>query len=209
MRPVFSHPLPRWSRSHAVPAEIRRRTLQGAWREQLTLADGRELLLRPIETEDAEMLRLGFGLLSAEEVRMRFLHPMRELSAELAARLARPRRGRDFALVAAEHLPPGEALVGAVVRASLDEDGRNAEFAIIVSRFLGRLGLGRLLMKRMLHWAKLKRLDSVYGDVLDDNDAMLGLARSLGFRRDPSHHEPGQTRVRIVLGHADAAPRPH
>jgi RimJ/RimL family protein N-acetyltransferase len=204
---VLHYPLPRWIRSHPVAADIRRCGLPGAWREKLTLADGRELVLRPIEAADAEALRNGFELLSAEEVRMRFLHPMRELPSSMAERLAKPRRGKDFALVVAENLPPGEALVGAVVRASLDEDGRNAEFAIIVSRFLGRQGLGRFLMKRLLHWARLKRLDSLYGDVLDENVAMIELAQSLGFRREARHHEPGVTRIRIDLrpvsaGHA-------
>ena len=182
-----------------MAADIRRCGLPGAWREKLTLGNGRELVLRPIEAADAEALRNGFELLSAEEVRMRFLHPMRELPSSMAERLATPRRGKDFALVAAENLPPGEALIGAVVRASLDDDGRNAEFAILVSRFLGRQGLGRFLMKRLLHWARLKRLDSLYGDVLDENTAMLDLAQSLGFRREARHLEPGVTRVRLTL----------
>jgi RimJ/RimL family protein N-acetyltransferase len=192
-----------------VAADIRRSGLPGPWREKLTLADGRELLLRPIVAADAEALRNGFALLSPEEIRLRFLHPMREMPEEMAERLCRPRRGKDFALVVAENLPPGEALVGAVVRASLDDGGRDAEFAILVSRFLGRQGLGRFLMKRLLHWARLKRLDSVYGDVLDENTVMLALAQSLGFRRESRHHEPGVTRIRIDLRPAAEAPRPH
>ena len=33
------------------------------------------MLLRPIETGDADALRIGFSKLTPEEVRMRFLHP--------------------------------------------------------------------------------------------------------------------------------------
>lgn len=182
-----------------MPAPIQRRQLPGRWREQLILADGRELILRPIVPADAAAMQLGFGLLTPDEIRMRFLHPMKELGATLAERLARPLPGREFALVAAEPLPPGEALVGAVVRASIDEGGESAEFAILVSRYVGRMGLGRLLMKQMLRWCRLKRLKRVYGDVLDENTAMLELARSMGFRRSHQALDPGITRIELAL----------
>ena len=178
---------------------VRREGLPGAWRERLLLDDGRQLILRPIEPEDARALQIGFELLSPEEVRFRFLHPLRELTEQASGQLARPHRDREFALVVAEDLPPGEALVGDVVRASIDQDQKKAEFAVLVSRFLGRQGLGELLMRRVIRWAKLKRLDVLYGDVLDDNLAMLALASRLGFRRSHRHDEPGVTRVTLDL----------
>ena len=94
------------------------------WHEKLTLANGRELLIRPIRPEDAGPLQAGFTLLEPDEIRQRFLHPMKELSADQAERLTRPNSRREFALVAAEPLPPGEALVGAVARIVVDDDGR-------------------------------------------------------------------------------------
>jgi RimJ/RimL family protein N-acetyltransferase len=187
-----------------VPARIHRHRLPGRWREQLVLDDGRELILRRIEPEDAAALQRGFDLLDAEEIRLRFLHPMKELGAPLAERLANPDPKREFALVAAEPLAPGEALVGAVARASIDASGDSAEFAILVSRYVGKLGLGRLMMKQIIRWCRLKRLRRVYGSVLDENAAMLDLARSLGFRRTHQEHEPGVTRVVLELQPQDA-----
>lgn len=180
-------------------AKIHRTKLPHRWAERLVLDDGRTLWLRPIEPADAEPIQQTFPLLSAEEVRLRFLHPIKALSPELIHHLTTIDPATQFALVVAEPLPPGDALVGAVARLAIDGDTRQAEFAIIVSRFLARKGLGRLLMKRLIHWAKLKRLDSIYGDVLDENRAMLGLARSLGFRHDPIQEEPGIIRVRLDL----------
>jgi RimJ/RimL family protein N-acetyltransferase len=182
-----------------VPAAIQRRQLPGRWREQLVLSDGRELILRPIEPADAGALQHGFGLLTPDEVRLRFLHPMRELSSAMAERLAQPDPQREFALVAAEPLPAGQALVGAVVRAAIDASGEAAEFAILVSRYVGRQGLGRLLMKQVIRWSRLKRLQRIYGDVLDENTAMLDLARSLGFRRSHQAQDPGITRIVLDL----------
>jgi RimJ/RimL family protein N-acetyltransferase len=190
--PVRGHPFRK-------RASMQRESLPQRWNERLRLDDGRELLMRPIEPADAEPLRAGFALLTPEEVRLRFLHPLKEMSPEMAHRLTNLDPRRDFALVAAEPLPPGEALIGAVGRASLDADGRRAEFAILVSRFLAGQGLGALLMKQVIRWARLKRLDELYGDVLDENTPMLGLAQFLGFTREPLMDDPGIIRVRLPL----------
>ena len=180
---------------------LRREAFGPPWQQHLSLADGRELILRPISPLDAEPLRAGFALLTTEEVRFRFLHPIKEMTPEMANKLTHPDPKREFALVAAEPLPAGEGLVGAVVRASINDDGRRAEFAILVSHRLARQGLGTLLLKRVIRWAKLKRLDELYGDVLDENAAMLSLAQSLGFHREPLHDDPGLIRVSLPLKH--------
>ena len=177
---------------------IDRRPLGKPWQEELRLPDGRRLWLRPISPLDAEPLRRGFTLLTPEEVRMRFLHPMTELTPELARRLTTIDPKRQFAQVVAEPEEPGEALVGAVVRAAIDTGTKRADFAILVTRFLANQGLGTLLMKQLLRWAKLKRLDAVYGDVLQENTAMLVLAEHLGFRRKAAD-EPGLVRIEKTL----------
>ena len=183
------------------------------WHEQLHLANGRELLIRPIRPDDAEPLRAGFALLQPDEIRQRFLYALSELTPEMAHRLTHPDARREFALVAAEPLPPGEALVGAVARAAMNDTGREAEFAILVSRYINGMGLGRHLMRRLVRWAKGRKLDRLYGDVLEHNNPMLSLAESLGFRREASD-APGLARVVLDLKRAaptmsattDAAP---
>lgn len=189
-------------------APIRSLPLPGRWTRRLQLDDGRALWLRPIEPSDAEPIRQTFSLLSPEEIRLRFLHPIKELTPDLTRRLTTLDPATQFALVIAEPLPPGEALVGAVARLAIDEGTRRAEFAILVSRFLAGKGLGRMLMKQLIRWAKLKRLDEIYGDVLDENSGMLALADSLGFRREVVMDDPGIIRVRLKLsGSALAAAR--
>lgn len=173
---------------------IHRRPLGKPWQEELRLDDGRRLWLRPILPADAEPLRQSFTLLTPEEVRMRFLHPLTELTPAMARRLTHIDPRTQLALVLAEPEAPGEALVGGVVRAAIDAGTRRADFAILVSRFLAHQGLGTLLMKQMLRWAKLKRLEAVYGDVLQENTQMLQLAQHLGFRRLAAD-EPGLVRI--------------
>ena len=177
---------------------MQRRKLKPAWEESLRLNDGRELWLRPIQPADAGPLRHGFALLHPEEIRMRFLHPMKELSPAMAHSLCNIDRRSEFALVAAEPLPPGEALIGAVARCAIGGDNR-AEFAILVAQLLTGNGLGRLMMLRLINWARRKRVDAIYGDVLDDNSAMLGLAAELGFSRRHQADDRGVLRVEFSL----------
>src|SRR3546814_14428404 len=66
------------------------------------------------------------------------------------------------------------------------------------------MGLGRHLMRRLVRWARGKKLERMYGDVLESNQPMLSLADSLGFRREASD-TPGL--VRVVLDLVTAAGR--
>lgn len=169
------------------------------WHERVTLSNGRQVLIRPIRPEDAEPLRAGFGLLEPDEIRQRFLHTVKELAPETVERLTHINPRSEFALVVAEPLPPGEALIGAVARVAIDDNGRDAEFAILVSRYIKQMGLGRYLMTRLVKWAKGKKLNCLYGDVLENNAPMLSLAQSLGFERAFQQKSPGLVRVTLEL----------
>lgn len=156
-------------------------------------------MIRPIRPEDAGPIQGAFTLLGPDEIRQRFLYAIKELTPEMAQRLAQPDPQTEFALVGAEPLPPGEALVGAVARASISPRTRDAEFAILVSHFIAGQGLGRHLMRKLVKWAKSKKLDRLYGDVLDSNLPMLQLAQSLGFKRVRELDTPGLVRVVLDL----------
>ena len=145
------------------------------------MGDGRKLIARPIQPEDADSLRRSFGELTSEEIRFRFLRPLTGLTPEYARRLTQIDRKKAFALVLVEALPPEEARIGAVARTVIDEGGRDAEFAIIVGREIGGFGLGRYLLGRIIEWSRKKGLSTVYGDVMIENDRMLRLAKKSGF----------------------------
>lgn len=127
------------------------------------------------------------------------MYSLKEMTPEMAERFTRINPQKEFALVAAEPLPPGDALVGAVARAAVDSSGRNAEFAILVSHFIAGMGLGRYLMTRLVKWARGKKLDSLYGDVFEHNHAMLALTQSLGFKREVQYDAQGLVRVVLAL----------
>ena len=169
------------------------------------VADGRELLIRPIRPDDAVPLRAGFALMEPGALRHRFDEALSAndaeapLSEQAAERLTHPDPRREFAIVASEPLPAGEALIGAVARVGVVDDTKRGEFAILVGRFIAGMGLGRHLMRRLVRWARGKQLAELYGDVSEDNQPMLALAESLGFRREEAAPSPGFVRVVLAL----------
>lgn len=168
--------------------------------ETVTLADGRCLVLRPIDGRDAGPIAASFHLLHEDEIRRRFLHILKALGEEHLRQLTHPEAEREFVVVAAEPLPPGEALVGAVARLARDQqDPARAEFGLLVSHFVTGLGLGRLLMERLVQWSSQHQVTELWGDVMDDNSAMLDLAGKLGFRKEAIAGSPGLVRIRLKV----------
>lgn len=170
------------------------------WHESFKSPSGRELLIRPIRPEDAAPVQGAFSLFGPEEIRRRFLQSADTLSNEAALRLTHPNPKTEIALVVAEPLPPGEAVVGAVARATIIPGTRDVEYAILVSRFLDGQGVGRQLMRKLVKWARGKYLDRMYGDIAQDNEPMLKMAASLGFMQMPQPSDaPGLARVVLEL----------
>lgn len=167
------------------------------WHERHRLPNGRDVLIRPVRPEDAEPLRAGFALLEPETVRRR-LAGGAELQAADAQRLARPNPRTDFTLVATEPDAPGEAVVAALAQIQTDPAARDGRFAILVSRFVAGLGLRRYLLTRVAKWARSRGVGALHGDLPDDED-VLRLAESLGFRRAAPADGAGLVRVTLDL----------
>lgn len=172
---------------------------QSERRQVINLRDGRTLWIRPIQAADAFPIAGTFHLLHEDEIRRRFMHPIKALSDDYLMRLTQPDPESDFVVVAAEPFEPGAALVGAVARLSADDNGGRAEFGILVSHFVSGQGLGRILMRRLIEWCQQHHVRHLWGDVLDDNHAMLKLAESLGFTRESRHTTPGITRIVLTI----------
>lgn len=170
--------------------------------EVMRLQDGRELWLRPIHPADAAPIAGAFELLGDDEVRRRYLHPVKALGLDYLMNLVNIVPGESFAVVAAEPLPPGEALVGALARLTRDPGQDSAEFAILVSHFVAGQGLGKALMRRLLEWAQAHGIRRIWGEVMDDNTAMIELAQSVGFQREPSRESPNLLHVTLDLAPA-------
>ena len=149
--------------------------------ETITLADGRRFQLRPVRPEDEPALQAAFAKLSPEEIYLRFMHFIKTLGHAAAARLTQIDYDREMALVLACQDEAGVTELYGVVRLVIDPDEEHAEFAIIISAILTGMGLGGLLMRRIIDYARRRGIKEIYGDVLRQNTTMLNLSRAFGF----------------------------
>ena len=149
--------------------------------ETLPLPDGSTMLIRPVRPEDEPAFIEGFARLTAEDVRMRFMHVVKELTHEEAARLTQIDYDREMALVAFRQRP-GQPPEGCGVARLIGDPGRErAEFAIILLREATGIGLSSLLLRRLIHYARTQGIRELYGEILRENEPMLELCRAMGF----------------------------
>jgi acetyltransferase len=167
--------------------------------ETLTLPDGKQLLLRPIRPEDEDGFYDIFSSLSPEEIRMRFLHPMKSLPHKMAARLTQIDYDREMALVLEGRNQAGETKLYGGVRISADPDNEEAEFAILLRREMTGSGLGPMLMRRIIDYSRNRGIRCLFGEVLRDNTPMMRLASAFGFTVKPVPEDPGIRLVELKL----------
>jgi acetyltransferase len=95
----------------------------------------------------------------------------------------------------------GREVLG-VVRLSADPDNVEAEYAVIVRSDIKGKGLGFLLMREIIGYARERGIRTVVGKVLRENTTMLRMAGELGFVRRRDEEDPSIVEVRIDLGTA-------
>jgi acetyltransferase len=104
-----------------------------------------------------------------------------------------------MALVLTEPGIAGRTAIHGVVHLIADPDNERAEYAIVVNHDMTGMGLGILLMRRMLDYASSRGIREVYGDVLRENRTMLKLCQVLGFTQSGVPDEPELVRVAMRL----------
>jgi acetyltransferase len=163
-----------------------------ALEETLTLG-ARKLTLRPIRPEDGDALRRFYAGASAQDLRMRFFASRREVPLSELARYSQIDYDREMTFVLMAEPEGNLAVTGAntagagpsemvgQVRAVCDPDRQRAEFALQIARPFQGQGLGVRLMRKLIDYLAGQGVRELHGTCLAENQAMLGLARYLGF----------------------------
>ena len=149
--------------------------------------------LRPVKPEDAPAFVRLTERIDPEDARMRFLSPMHTLPPNLLARLTQIDYDREMAFV----LFDSSNDVAGVSRLAADPDGVRAEFAVLVRSDLKGHGLGRLLMQRLIDYARSRGIGEIFGEVLSENHVMLAFCQELGCTITPP--EMGIVHVTLKL----------
>lgn len=117
------------------------------------LADQRRVVLRAIRPTDARKLHDGFHALSPSSRYQRFMGQLSDLTPPMLRYLTEV-DGDDHAAIVALLLDPQEReqeLIGVARAIRVERDA--AEVAVVVGDPVQRLGLGTLLLERLLDWA--------------------------------------------------------
>ncbi len=144
------------------------------------MKDGTRVTLRPIRPEDEPLEQEMLTTISPTTLKQRFFSPIKAWTHDTLVRLCNIDYEREVALVAV--LPEQNRII-AIGRLIIQPDLSSGEFAILVHDKFQKQGLGHKLVSLLIGIGMEKGLDQIEGIVLSDNDKMIDLAKSLGFKR--------------------------
>jgi N-acetylglutamate synthase-like GNAT family acetyltransferase len=167
----------------------------------VTLLTGEKVHIRPLKVADAALYPNFIADVTPEDLRLRFFAAMRELAPAMVDRLVHYDPAIAMAFVAIEE--KNGRILG-VVRLHDDASGETGEFAILTRSQIKGHGLGWLMMKHMIAYAKNKGLKTVHGQVLCENTTMLQMCGELGFHSTDDADERGVKYVELPLAEVPA-----
>jgi RimJ/RimL family protein N-acetyltransferase len=162
----------------------------------VTLRDGSQVVIRPVVRSDAALLADGFGRLSDQSRRMRFLRPKDQLTpSELRYFTDVDHRDHE-ALGALDHGDGRGVGIARYIRQA--DDPAAAEIAVtVIDDWQGR-GLGSELLARLADRACQEGIRKFVALVATDNTAMTGLLENVSA--DVVHREVGTLTYELALG---------
>jgi len=125
---------------------------------QWQLADGTDLVMRPIRPEDAGMEADFIRGLSPESKYFRFMQAVQELTPEMLVRFTRLDYDRAMALVAQVRRDDNRRQIIGVARYSINPDQQSCEFALVVSDHWHQHGIGDLEKINLQDYGKIKNI---------------------------------------------------
>ena len=158
---------------------------------QRRLADGRSVTIRPVRAGDERAEAQFLERLSGESQRLRFLDFVQAPGEKLVHFFTHIDYDRHMAFVCEA---AGGELVGEA-RYVANADGRSCEFGVVVADHWGHAGVAQLLMDARIRAAQARKLETMEGLVLSENQEMLRFARTLGFELTPDAVKPALVRV--------------
>lgn len=143
--------------------------------------DGHRLAVRAVQPGDEEALFALFATLSADELRFRFLSPIRSVSAKQVEDLV------DVDHASREHLlafGDDDRLVASAIVAR-DPLGNAAEVAIAVAGNRHGEGIGTALLREVMAWARTQGIARLYTVETREHREAIMVERELGFTSRP------------------------
>ncbi|MBR1192236.1 GNAT family N-acetyltransferase [Bradyrhizobium sp. AUGA SZCCT0240] len=167
----------------------------------LRARSGEALSVRFVEPRDAEALQSYFRALTIRSRYNRFLGAISELPPSVLEDFIHIGEADRFSVVATMLVDGHEIIVG---EARYAFENGSIEFGLSVDdRWQGH-GIGKALLKNLECRAASFGADSLFGDTLRSNEAMIGLARKSGYDFMPT---PGDWKLVRFAKNIDVEPQ--
>ena len=153
--------------------------------KQTELADGTEVLLRPIRPEDEQQWRELIMRSSAQTLRYRFRYLFKEATHELAARYVFTDYDREIAIMAQVCEEDKCKFVGAV-RLVAEGSGESCSYAVLVEDAWQGRGVGKLLSDYGIEVARRWGFKRITAETTHDNARMVRALQERGFKLEKS-----------------------
>lgn len=161
---------------------------------------GGELTIRPLSSDDREMVRRFFSDLSHEARYQRFMGPKQQLSESLVRLLSNTDQMSHVAYLASVGDPGRELMIAEARYVADDQNLTSGEMAIAVADDWQGQGIATRLLERLERQAAengIRRLDCI---TLRTNHGMKHLAKRSGYRIMPNCAEPRAVRLAKSIG---------
>ena len=147
---------------------------------EIRLRDGTLVLIRLLNQDDKEELKIGFEKLSAKSKYRRFFVPISSLSNSQLKHLTEIDNKNHLALCAYIVSQDGMFGIGVARYIRVEEEPETAEFALTIIDEYQSQGLGTELLNLLIHCARKNGIRKLIGYLLAENSSMLKILKHLG-----------------------------
>lgn len=148
--------------------------------------EGKQITIRPIRPEDAEMENHFIKNLSLSTKYFRFMENIKEFSSDMLIRFTQIDYDKEMVFIATFQQEDKEQMIG-LISYIINPDGETAEFAIVIADAWQNKGLGSTLLNELCKAAKMKNLTSIEGLVSADNVPMIAFVKNHGLEIIPDN----------------------
>ena len=170
----------------------------GAPSERWQMKDGRHVVLRAAQPDDADAMQALVRSLSPRTRYMRFFNPLRELPPKLLDAFTHTDAHHAMTLLAFLDVEGQETLIGMGQYFS-DDYPAQCEFALLVADGYQGSGLGTRLLRNLVCIAVAAGIEVMEGELMAENIAMRAVAQANGFSVSPHPREAYLLKLHKVL----------
>ncbi len=147
---------------------------------EFRLIDGTSVLIRMLNQDDKEELKIGFEKLSTKSKYRRFFVPISSLSNSQLKHLTEIDNKNHLALCAYIVSQDGMFGIGIARYFMVEDEPETAEFALTIIDEYQSQGLGTELLNLLIHCARKNGIRKFIGYMLAENSSMLKILKHLG-----------------------------